>query len=255
MIDEIQNLINNYIIWLKDKIQLRDLDGWIEITTPYLDRHNDYIQLYVTKDRDGNYLISDDGYTIGDLEFTGFSFDSPKRRELLSMTLNSYGVKSDDRALTTIASENTFAVKKHNLIQSILAVNDLFYLSSPYVSSLFLEDVMRFLDVNDVRYTPKVKFTGKSGYDHLFDFVIPKSKQKPERIVKAINRPTKDQAESFLFAWLDTREIRPKESTSLVFLNNREMTPLESVLSSFNNYGVSPILWTSRDKFIQELAA
>ncbi len=35
--------------------------------------------------------------------------------------------------------------------------------------------VVTWLDVHDVRYTPKVKFTGKTGFDHLFDFVIPKS--------------------------------------------------------------------------------
>jgi len=28
-------------------------------------------------------------------------------------------------------------------------------------------------DENEIRYTPSVKFTGKSGYDNLFDFVIP----------------------------------------------------------------------------------
>ncbi|WP_418888699.1 DUF1829 domain-containing protein, partial [Methanothrix soehngenii] len=38
-----------------------------------------------------------------------------------------------------------------------------------------------------------MKFTGKSGYDHLFDFVIPKSKKRPERILQAINRPSRDE--------------------------------------------------------------
>ena len=51
------------------------------------------------------------------------------------------------------------------------------------VASLFYEDVVAWLDLHDVRYTPKVKFTGKTGYDHLFDFVIPKSRRQPERIV------------------------------------------------------------------------
>ena len=255
MINEVQTLIDKYVLWLKDKTYLRELEGWVEITTPYLDRHNDFIQLYITKDREGSFLISDDGYTISDLEFTGFSFDSPKRQELLNVTLNSYGIQSDKKTLSIKASEDNFALKKHNFIQSILAINDLFYLSSPFVSSLFLEDVMGFLDTHEVRYTPKVKFTGKSGYDHLFDFVIPKSKEKPERILKAINRPTKDQAESFLFAWMDTRDIRPKESTSFVFLNNKEFTPGASVLSSFKNYGVNPILWSNKDDYIRELAA
>ena len=64
-----------------------------------------------------------------------------------------------------------------------------FYLAKPMVESLFYEDVISWLDVNDIRYTPKAKFTGISGYDHLFDFVIPKSRRQPERMVQAINRP------------------------------------------------------------------
>jgi hypothetical protein len=59
----------------------------------------------------------------------------------------------------------------------MLAVNDLFYLAEPFVKSLFFEDVVAWMDESEVRYTPKVKFTGVSGYDHLFDFVIPKSRK------------------------------------------------------------------------------
>ena len=73
-------------------------------------------------------------------------------------------------------------------------MNDLFYLAKPVVESLFFEDVVSWLDANEIRYTPAVKFTGVSGYDHLFNFVIPKSRKQPERIVQPINRPTRETA-------------------------------------------------------------
>ena len=88
------------------------------------------------------------------------------------------------------ASRETFAHKKHNLVQAMLAVNDLFYVASATVANLFWEDVSDWLTLRDVRFTPRVKFTGKSGYDHLFDFVVPASRRAPERIVQAINRPS-----------------------------------------------------------------
>jgi hypothetical protein len=50
MIDDIQGLIDKYLEWLKDKTQLRQVtDEWVEITTPYLDRHNDYVQIYIKR--------------------------------------------------------------------------------------------------------------------------------------------------------------------------------------------------------------
>lgn len=38
MIQDIQNLMDTYYSWLKDKTILRQIDQWVEITTPYLDR-------------------------------------------------------------------------------------------------------------------------------------------------------------------------------------------------------------------------
>ena len=45
MIDEIQKLLDEYAVWLRHKTTLREVNQeWLEITSPYLDRHNDYIQ-------------------------------------------------------------------------------------------------------------------------------------------------------------------------------------------------------------------
>ncbi len=210
---EIEKLLNDYRAWLRDKTTLRELNGaWVEITTPYLDRHNDALQIYARAEN-GGYILTDDSYTIHDLEASGCNLNTEKRQDLLKMTLNGFGVRMNKEALEVHASPENFPARKHTLIQAVLAVNDLFYLAQPVIESLFFEDVIAWLENNDVRFTPKVKFTGISGFDHLFDFVIPKSPRKqPERIVQAINRPTRDNAEAFIYAWSDTREVRPPES-------------------------------------------
>ncbi len=56
MITEIEKLLNDYVIWLKTKTTFRQINQWVEITTPYLDRHNDYIQVYAKKNDDGFFL-------------------------------------------------------------------------------------------------------------------------------------------------------------------------------------------------------
>ena len=205
----------------KDKTTLRQVEDWIEITTPYLDRHNDYLQIYA-KRQNGGYLLTDDGYVIEDLEQSGCRLDGAKRQALLKMTLNGFGVQLNEDRLEIRVSPESFASRKHNLLQAMLAVNDLFYLATPIVVNLFFEDVVAWLDLHDIRYTPKVKFTGKSGYDHLFDFVIPKSRQQPERIIQTINRPNRDTAQALAFSWFDTREVRPSDSLAYAFLNDSE---------------------------------
>ena len=225
MIDEVQKLLDQYIAWLKDKTALRQIKDYVEITTPYLDRHNDHLQIYAKREN-GGYLLSDDGYIVGDLRLSGCELESRKRKDLLRLTLNGFGVQLDGDALSVHASRDNFALRKHNLVQAMLAVNDLFYLAVPMVASLFLEDVASWLSLHDIRFTPKVKFTGKSGYDHLFDFVIPASKKEPERILQAINRPNRDTAQAIAFGWIDTKDVRPANSRAYAFLNDSDQSLL-----------------------------
>ncbi len=248
-------MLKDYFTWLRDKTCVRQVtDEWAEISTPHLDRHNDYIHLYVRK-RNGGYALTDGGFTLTDLRQSGCSLDTPKRRELLRLTLNGFGVREDDEQLTVDATRDNFPLKKHNLIQAVLAVNDLFYLAQPNVASLFHEDVVAWLDAKDVRYTPKVKFTGKSGYDHMFDFVIPKSRRAPERVVQTINRPSRETAEGVVLAWFDTREVRPSDAQAYAFLNNREQAIPQGVLDALRSYAVIPVPWTDRDSVADQLAA
>lgn len=254
MIDEIKKLLEEYREWLKDNTKLREIEEAVEITTPYLDRHNDHIQIYAQKNN-GGYVLSDDSYTIQDLRLSGCSLDTEKRQDLLKATLNGFGVELAGDSLLIKTSRDRFAFHKHNLLQAILAVNDLFYLAEPMVKSLFLEDVTAWLDQSDIRYTPKVKFSGKSGYDHLFDFVIPKSRKKPERILQAINRPSKDAAQSMAFSWIDTREVRAEDATAYALLNDSERSVPANVIDALHNYGVTPVLWSKKDQARPELAA
>jgi hypothetical protein len=152
------------------------------------------------------------------------------------------------------ASPETFPLRKHSLVQAMLAINDLFYLAKPVVESLFFEDVVQWLDVNEVRYTPKVKFTGTSGYDHVFHFVIPKSRHQPERIVQAINRPTRQTAESLILEWTDTRQVRPPDSKAYAVLNDQEPVSGD-MIEALQNYEIRPVLWKSRADVVAELAA
>jgi len=254
-VEEIELLLSEYRAWMKDKTVVREINGtWVEITTPYLDRHNDALQIYARQEN-GGYVLTDDSYTVHDLEASGCALNTEKRRDLLMVTLNGFGVKLKADALEVHATAENFPLRKHNLIQAMLAVNDLFYLAKPVVESLFYEDVVAWLDANDIRYTPKVKFTGTSGYDHLFDFVVPKSRKQPERIVQAINRPTRDTAQSFILAWLDTRQVRPPDSKAYAVLNDDEQTVTGGVLDAFRNWQIQPVLFSSRVEVVAELAA
>jgi hypothetical protein len=250
----IEELVSDYGRWLRDRTILRQVQDWTEITTPYLDRHNDYLQIYAKRTPAG-FKLTDDGYVLTDLEQSGFNFDTPKRQELLKITLNGFGVQRERDALVVNCTPDNFPVRKHCLLQAMLAVNDLFFLSSPAsVAGLFYEEVVSWLDGNDIRYTPNVKFTGKTGYDHMFEFVIPKSRREPERILRALTRPTRESAQATVLAWIDTRDVRPADAQAFALLNDAERVP-PAVVEALTSYEVRPVLWSHREEVREVLVA
>jgi hypothetical protein len=136
----------------------------------------------------------------------------------------------------------------------MLAVGDMFYMAQPMVKSLFYEDVVGWLEESEIRYTERPKFAGMSGYDHLFDFVIPKSKNAPERILKAITHPKRDTAESLIHAWTDTKGARAQEARAYAFLNDGEQEVSGGVLEALINYQIHPVVWSRRNDTKQELS-
>ncbi len=254
MIEDIQMLLDQYSHWLRDRTHLRKLADCVEVTTPYLDRHNDYLRIYA-KRVNGGYVLTDDGYVLDDLEMSGCKINSPKRESLFRTTLNGFGVQSNGKALEVNASADNFALRKHNLVQAMLAINDLFYLASSNVANLFHEHVIAWLDLSEIRYTPSVKFTGKSGYDHRFDFVIPKSRTQPERFLHAINRPNREAAQTMAFSWMDIKETRSAEAEACAVLNDSEQGVSDNVMNAMRNYNVVPIPWSARHEWQPRLVA
>ncbi|HYJ03561.1 MAG TPA: DUF1828 domain-containing protein [Chthoniobacterales bacterium] len=243
---ECERLIADYLRWLREGIRVSELGSGCHVATPFLDRHNDEIEIYVEK-TNGGFLLTDDGYTVSDLEASGMIFSTEKRRAHLDSILNGFGIRLADGELQVVATAQDFAQKKHSLIQAMLAVNDMFVMGQEHVFSLFREDVSTFLEKHAIPAFPDFKLTGKSGFDHKFDFGIPRSRTKPQRVVRAINDLTKDQALSFAFAVADVRAMRADTLQALSFINDVDHPINDENVSAMQAYDILPVRWSARD--------
>jgi Domain of unknown function DUF1829 len=179
---------------------------------------------------------------------SGSKKESPSRRKLPDVSQDIY-----ERDL-----ESLIEGRLHSLVQAMLAVNDMFVMAQPRVASFFFEDVRAYLDSHDVRYTARVKLAGKSGYDHGVDFLIPKSRQRPERLLQAIAAPKRDNIFGYLWTLSDTRAARgggsAQESEAYAFLNDQEQAIGGDVIEALHAYRVIPAVWSERDKYVAALA-
>ena len=249
-----ENLVRGYAAWLGSEIDVQCLDDWIEVTTPFLDRHNDFLQIYARR-CDEDWELTDDAYVITDLSQSGCDIERGSRREeLLETVLKGYGVRrEEDDQLIVQASDQEFPQRIHDLLQAMMSVDDLFFTTQVPTFNLFVIDVRTWLSQANVRFTPDVKFTGSSGYDHRFDFVIPSSENLPERVLQSANRPNRGWAERLAFSWLDTRETRPKGSKAFAILNDQSDGIGQNLINALGSYDIQTLIWSEREEVVEQL--
>ena len=87
---ECERLVQQYVDWVKLNLAVQQQDGMCIITTPLLDRHHDYLQIYA--ERSGTeILLSDDGYTLRDLKISGLEINTDYRTEALNQAIRPFG--------------------------------------------------------------------------------------------------------------------------------------------------------------------
>jgi hypothetical protein len=249
-----KNLVKEYADWLRRGLTIAEEAGIYEITTPFLDRHNDHLTIYMRPEND-HFILSDGNYVLSDLEMSGVDINTPKRRQVLDTILRGFGVQREGDELRVEARQDDLPRRKHALLQAMLAVNDMFVMGQEHVLSLFLEDVDSFLRLHSVRYVGQIKLTGRSGFDHHFDFAIPASEKSPERLLRALNSPSRDNIEVLCFAWGDTREVRASNTQALAVLNDTERSIGAEAVQALAAYQIKPVPWSQREQYLAELLA
>jgi hypothetical protein len=253
-LSECEALVQGYLEWLRRGIKVSEADGVCEITTPFLDRHNDHLAIYLSH-INNRYVLSDGGYILSDLEMSGVDINTEKRARILATILRGFGVQNVGGDLRIETRREDLARAKHNLLQAMLAINDMFVMAQKHVLSLFLEDVEAFLRAHSIRFVARIKLTGRSGLEHGFDFAVPASDRRPERLLRAINIPVRDTITAFCFAWSDTSQERAPDTEAYAVLNDQERSVSIDLLHALEAYQIQPILWGARERYVEALAA
>jgi hypothetical protein len=124
----------------------------------------------------------------------------------------------------------------------------MFVMAQEHVLSLFKEDVALFLEAHQVPVFSDFKLSGKSGFDHKFDFGLPKTSSKPQRVLQAINNLSKDNATSLAFAVADVRGIRTEPLGALALINDAMRPPNPEYVAALRMYEIQALLWSQRQE-------
>ena len=251
MID-INKLIDDYYHWLKSRTDLfsNPDTGWTQISTPFSGLCNDPVEIYA-KSINEKILLSDDGLTFRNLDLLGAAVTrSQRRKEILNKILLNYGVRLENNELVVEATEKDFPQKKHNLISTIGEISDMFMLAKHTVASVFKEDVQKYLEEQDIIFTPQFIARGATGLEFTFDFHI--AHRKHEIVLKTFNILNTFNLPHFLFTWKDIKEAREKITgktiTGLAVVNDSERKIKSELLDAIKSKNADYILWSEKDK-------
>lgn len=210
----VEDISKNYFDFINKNTNISKLDNdnyETEIITPYVDTTGEAIAFTVRNEGDF-YTITDDGFAIWELEQLGVDVSrKSKRKELLESILefNSFNLNDSNEIIKTV-TKNDIGQAIHDMTQLQINVSDLSYLSKGNVAQQFLQDVNNYFFNHEDYYNffPEFNITGRSTYNHRFNFVfMSKGKSKLTRVHRFID---KQKVDSILTSWLDTIEYRNK---------------------------------------------
>lgn len=244
----VEKLIQSYVAYIHSNFNVEKIHhNTFEIITPFLDRRNDHISFYLEENK-GSLRLTDGGEMLESLSLDGLEFKSPKKARELEITLNGFGIFKEQAELYILTNPNDFAKSMHSFIQALLSVNDLFVLTHNKTSGFFFDEVIKFFDEIDVRYTSNIQIEGKTHLEHKFDFLIPKSKTQSERLIKILNAPKKENLQSNLFAFLDLPPKRQEMSDKIIIFNDTNTKISDVLIKASRESGIIPLIWSEREK-------
>jgi len=245
---DIQKMVNDYTAWLKEEITIAAFGEYIELTTPYLDRFNDYLQIYVKQNADGTITLTDDGYIIDSLISSGMVFKKgSNRQKALDRIAANFNISIIGEKITTTATAYSFPQKKHMMVQAMLAIDDLFVVSPENVKDLFMEDIEIYFNANNIYYSKDFSLLGKTGTVYTYDFHLQRTSEKPERFCKGFNKLNLSKRDLTLFNWIDTKEKRG-DLEELIVIYNDDNSVSDDVLRGFSNYGIRTVPFSQRQE-------
>lgn len=259
--DTVEGLLDGYARWYRDSFSVIEESGGCRIVTPMLDRSNDHMSIHMSRTKEGLYLLTDLGATVGDLAMCGCDIlGSKTRSEKLSDVLRGFGLDSAGDEIYVTADDSNIFNAINMLMQGMASVDDLFFTVKESVRGHFSEDVAAWLSQNGIRFVPDITMTGRSGFSTKFDYLIAGSPDGiPERYIKTVSAPSESTIRNAIFGWDDIKEARGQNTAGYLFMNGANTssgTIPKNLVDACRAYKVTPVdFFNIPDSVRSELAA
>lgn len=105
-------------------LSLRIVNGWLEITTTSLDRHNDHIQIYAKPEGREMFILTDDGAMYEEMAAYGFTIENKDTQKLVQLALNQFNATLVDEWIQVRCIGSRGEIGFDNIVAAMLCFDD-----------------------------------------------------------------------------------------------------------------------------------
>lgn len=209
--DEELNLINTkWTNWISKQTEFERINNnTIQVLTSFTDAFDDGILFNIISDGDTTYSVTDNGYTIWNLETNGINVSKKgsNRNRILNSIINPYKF--------SVTPNKAIEKKKLKLdelpqaitdfVQVLINVSDIAFMNRTNTASIFTDDAHTYFSSRDKEYNffTNAITLGKTNQQYRFEFnFMPKIQEY--KLTKMYNTISKNTMESIIGIYSDT---------------------------------------------------
>ncbi|ERL63791.1 DUF1828 domain-containing protein [Schleiferilactobacillus shenzhenensis] len=231
--------------------------------TPFTDPYGDEITLLITAKDNNRFLVSDQGYTVWNLESHGVRITKKgsTRFALLDGVVRNNHVNFDV-ATKDIFLEGTADVLPtviNNVLAAVLKVSDFAYMSHGNIRSMFHEDVAEYLKDNqdNFAFESGLSIIGDSGMNYPIDYLF-RQTLRDSRLTNLHTTLDRNRTTMIMGTWFDTDKARKSQFSSVRTTYNIVIPEINSQNQQFVDHlathHIHVIPFSDKNAFKQALA-
>lgn len=226
---ELNEISKNWIDLIANETKFNRLENKkIQVSTPYTDSFGDGLVFNVVADDHNKYTLTDEGYTIWNLQNNGVNLkqkNSNRWRILLSIIKpDNFMVGQKDEIFKTDLLKKDLPQAITDFVQILINVSDIAYMNRTNTAGIFFDDAKNYFYARRTQFSfiPSIYTDGKSNLKYKFEYLFT-TEPNNFKLTKLYNTLSKNSMDAIIGIWSDTvnatKENYGNNTTFNVLLN------------------------------------
>ena len=121
------------------ELEQEGMDRFV-VHTPFLFDDGDHLQIYLKKDDEGRWILTDEGATYMELSYENINLDTATRVAIIEKAKNRFGLEDREGEFVLVIRDDMYGDALFSFVQGILHISDVEYLKKEWVHSAFYEE-------------------------------------------------------------------------------------------------------------------